>query len=38
MMSARDIGHVWQAGITNEAVLNMNVLSDMLEIRNGLKT
>ena len=33
-----DIGCVWQAGLSNVTTSNVNVLSEMLDIRNGFKT
>ena len=29
---------VWQAGVSDERLSDVSVLSDMIEIRNGLKT
>ena len=37
-VSASVIDCVWQAGVTDERISDMSVLSDMIEIRNGLKT
>ena len=37
-VSASDIGRVWQAGVSDERISDVSVLSDMIEIRNGLKT
>ena len=37
-MSASAIGRVWQAGVSDERLSDVSVLSDMIEIRNGLKT
>ena len=37
-VSALDIGRTWQMGMTNERISDVSVLSDMIEIRNGLKT
>ena len=37
-VSVHDIGHVWQAGLSNVTILNVNILSEMLDIRNGFKT
>ena len=37
-VSVHDIGRVWQAGLSNVTTSNVNVLSEMLDIRNGLKT
>ena len=34
-MSVYDIVHVWQAGLTNVTIPIVNVLSIMLDIRNG---
>ena len=34
-MSASDM---WQAGVTDERITDVSVLSDMIEIRSGLKT
>ena len=31
-------GRVWQAGVSDERISDVSVLSDMIEIRNGLKT
>ena len=31
-------GRVWQAGVSDERISNVSVLSDMMEIRNDLKT
>ena len=35
-VSASVIGHVWQAGVSNESISDVSVPSDMIEIRNGL--
>ena len=32
------VGRVWQAGLSNVTISNVNVLSEMLDIRNGFKT
>ena len=37
-VSASDIGRMWQAGMSDERISDVSVLSDMIEIRNGLKT
>ena len=37
-VSVYDIGRVWQAGLSNVTISNVNVLSEMLDIRNGFKT
>ena len=37
-VSASAIGRVWQAGMSDERLSDVSVLSDMIEIRNGLKT
>ena len=37
-VSARDIGHVWRSGVTNERIFDVSVLSGMIEIRICLKT
>ena len=37
-LSVYDIGRVWQAGLSNVTTSNVNVLSEMLDIRNGFKT
>ena len=37
-VSASDIGRVWQAGVSDERISDMSVLSDVIEIRNYLKT
>ena len=37
-VSVHDIGRVWQAGLSNLTISNVNVLSEMLDIRNGFKT
>ena len=37
-MSASDIGRAWQAGVSDERISEVSVLSDIIEIRNGLKT
>ena len=37
-VSASAIGRVWQAGVSDERISDVSVLSDMIEIRNGLKT
>ena len=37
-VSVLDIGRVWQAGLSNVTISNVNVLSEMLDIRNGFKT
>ena len=37
-VSVHDIGRVWQAGLSNITTSNVNVLSEMLDIRNGFKT
>ena len=37
-VSASAIGRVWHVGVTNKSISDMSVLSDMREIRNGLKT
>ena len=37
-VSASAIGRVWQAGMSDERISNVSVLSDMIEIRNVLKT
>lgn len=37
-VSVHDIGRVWQAGLSNVTISNVNVLSEMLDIRNGFKT
>ena len=37
-VSASDIGCGWQAGVTNGRISDLSVLSDMTEIRNGLRT
>ena len=37
-VSVYDIGSVWQAGLSNITISNVNVLSEMLGIRNGFKT
>ena len=37
-VSASDIGRMWQAGVTDVRISDVSVLSDMTEIRNGLKT
>ena len=37
-VSASAISHVWQAGVSDERISNVSVLSNMIEIRNGLKT
>ena len=29
---------MWQAGLSNVTISNVNVLSEMLDIRNGFKT
>ena len=37
-VSVYDIGRVWQAGLSNVTISNVNVLSEMIDIRNGFKT
>ena len=37
-VSVRDIGRLWQVGLSNVTTSNVNVLSEMLDIRNGFKT
>ena len=37
-VSASAIGRVWQAGVSDETISDVSVLSDMIDIRNGLKT
>ena len=37
-VSVHDIGSVWQAGLSNVITSNVNILSEMLDIRNGFKT
>ena len=37
-VSATAIGRVWQAGVSDERLSDVSVLSDMIDIRNGLKT
>ena len=37
-VSAGDAGHVWQAGVSDERISDVSVLSDMTEMRNGFKT
>ena len=37
-VSVYDIGRVWQAGLSNVTISNVNVLTQMLDIRNGFKT
>ena len=37
-VSASVTGRVWQARVTDERISDVNVLSDMIEIRNGFKT
>ena len=37
-VSEHDIGSVWQAGLSNVTTSNVNILSEMLDIRNGFKT
>ena len=37
-VSVHDISHVWQAGLSNVTISNVNVLSEMLDIRNAFKT
>ena len=32
-MSASDVGRVWQAGVTNERISHVSVLSDMTNLR-----
>ena len=37
-VSASDTGRVWQAGVSDERIFELSVVSDLIEIRNGLKT
>ena len=37
-MSVYDIGRMWQAGLSNVTISNVNVSSEMLDIRNSFKT
>ena len=37
-VSASDIGRVWQAGVSDERISDVSILSDIIEIRNDLKT
>ena len=37
-VSVYDVGRVWQAGLSNATISNVNVLWEMLDIRNGFKT
>ena len=37
-VSVYDICRVWQARLSNVTISNVNVLSEMLNIRNGFKT
>ena len=37
-VSASVTGRVWQVGVSDERLSDVSVLSDMIEIRNGLKT
>ena len=37
-VSVHDIGHVWQAGLSNITISNVNALLEMLDTRNGFKT
>ena len=37
-VSVHDICRVWQAGLSNVTISNVNILSEMLDIRNGFKT
>ena len=37
-VSASAMDRVWQAGVSDERMSDVNVLSDMIECRNGLKT
>ena len=37
-VSVHDIGRVWQTGLSIVTTSNVNVLSEMLDIRNGFKT
>ena len=37
-VSTIDIGRVLQAGVTDKSISDVSILSDMIEIRNGLKT
>ena len=34
-VSANDIGHAWQAGLSNATIENVNVLSENLNIKYG---
>ena len=34
-VSVNDIGHAWQDGFSNTTMANVNVLSEMIRIRNG---
>ena len=36
-MSMNDIGNPWKAGLSNATTANINVLSEMTDIRNGFK-
>ena len=37
-VSVYDVGRVWQAGLSNVTISHVNVLSEMLNIRNVFKT
>ena len=37
-VSTIDIGRVLQAGVTDKSISDVSILSDMIEIRIGLKT
>ena len=37
-VSVCDMGRVWQSGLSNVTISNVNVLSEMLDIINSFKT